>query len=80
LFCLTSAQCFKKIWKVGKVGKVGGVGKVGKVGKLGRVGKEGKEGRLQEKRTPTLSKILQQSNKNGEKIYEQFCCGNLEKV
>jgi hypothetical protein len=29
---------------------------------------------------PILYQILQQSNKNGEKINEQFCCGNLEKV
>ncbi len=58
-----------------KAGKVGKVGKVGRVGKVGKVGKEGNEGRL-----PTLYQILQQSNKNGVKINEQFCCGNLEKV
>jgi hypothetical protein len=28
---------------------------------------------------PTLYQILQQSNKNGEKRNEQFCCRNLEK-
>jgi hypothetical protein len=28
---------------------------------------------------PTLYQILQQSNKNGEKINEQFCCGNWKK-
>ncbi len=38
--------------------------------KVGRVGKEGKEGRLREQRLPTLYQILQQSNKNGEKINE----------
>ncbi len=64
----------------GKVGKVGKVGMVGKVGKVGRVGKVGKEGRLREKQLPILYQILQQSNKNGEKINEQFCCGNLEKA
>ncbi len=45
----------------------------------GKVGKVGKEGRLLEKQLPILYHILQQSNKNGEKINEQFCCGNLEK-
>ncbi len=55
------------------------VGKVGRVGKVGKVGKDGKEGRLREQRLPTLYQILQQSNKNGEKINEQFCSGNLEK-
>jgi hypothetical protein len=64
----------------GKVGKVGNVGKVGRVGKVGKVGKEGKDGRLRESQLPILYQILQQSNKNGEKINEQFCCGNLEKV
>jgi hypothetical protein len=49
-------------------------------GKVGRVGKVGKEGRLREKQLPILYQILQQSNKNGEKINEQFCCGNLEKA
>jgi hypothetical protein len=28
----------------------------------------------------TLYQILQQFNKNGEKVNEQFCCGSLEKV
>ena len=64
----------------GKVGKVCKVGKVGKVGRVGKVGKVGKEGRLREKQLPILYQILQQSNKNGEKINEQFCCGNLEKA
>ncbi len=53
--------------------------KVGRVGKVGKVGMEGKEGRLREQQLLILPD-LQQSNKNGEKIYEQFCCGNLEKV
>ncbi len=66
--------------KVGKVGKVGKIGKVGKVGRVGKVGKVGKEGRLREKQLPILYQILQQSNKNGEKINEKFCCGNLEKA
>ena len=66
--------------KVGKVCKVGKVGKVGRVGKVGKVGKVGTEGRLREKQLTILYQILQQSNKNGEKINEQFCCGNLEKV
>ncbi len=66
-----SVRCFKQIWKVGKVGKVGEVGKVGK---------EGKEDRLRELRLPTLYQILQRSNKKGEKINEQFCCGSLENV
>jgi hypothetical protein len=48
------------------------------VGKVGRVGKVGKEGRLREKQLPILYQILQQSNKNGEKINEQFCCGNFK--
>jgi hypothetical protein len=61
-------------------GKVGMVGMVGKVGKVGRVGKVGKEGRLRELQLPILYQILQQSNKNGEKINEQFFCGNLETV
>ncbi len=39
---------------------------MGKVVKVGKVGKEGKEGRLLEYRLPT--QVLQQSNKNGEKI------------
>ncbi len=69
-----------KVGKVGKVGMVGKVGKVGKVGRVGKVGKEGKEGRLREWRLPTLYQILQQSNKNGEKINKQFYCGNLGKV
>ncbi len=64
----------------GKVGEVGKVGKVGKGGKVGRVGKVGKEGRLREKQLPILQQNLQQSNKNGEKINEQFCCDNLEKA
>jgi hypothetical protein len=68
---MSSAWCFKQIWKVGKVGKVG---------KGGKVGKKGKEGRLREWRLPTPYQILQQSNKNGEKINEQFCCGRLKKV
>jgi hypothetical protein len=46
----------------------------------GKVGKVGKEGRLREKQLPILHQILQQSNKNGEKINEQFCCENLEKA
>jgi hypothetical protein len=29
---------------------------------------------------PALYQILQQYNKNGEKINKQFYCGNLEKV
>ncbi len=49
-------------------------------GKVGKVGKVGKEGRLREKQLPILYQILQQSNKNGEKINEPFCCGNLEKA
>jgi hypothetical protein len=49
-------------------------------GKVGRVGKVGKEGRLREEQLPILYQILQQSNKNGEKINEKFCCGNSEKV
>jgi hypothetical protein len=61
------ALCFKQIWKVGKIGKVG---KVGKVGMVGKAGKMGKEGRLREELFPTLNQILQQSNKNGEKIKE----------
>jgi hypothetical protein len=64
---------------VGMVGKVGKVGKVGRVGKVGKVGKEGKEGRLSEEQLPILYQILQQSNKNGEKINEQFCCGKFGK-
>jgi hypothetical protein len=64
----------------GKVGKVGKVVKVGKVGRVGKVSKVGKEGRLREKQLPILYQILQHSNKNGEKIYEQFCCENLEKA
>ncbi len=64
----------------GKVGKVGKVGKEGKVGRVGKVGKVGKEGRLREKQLPILHQILQQSNKNCEKINEQFCCENLEKA
>jgi len=64
----------------GKVGKVCKVGKVGKVGRVGKVGKVGKEGRLREKQLPILYQILQQSNKNGERINKQFYCGYLEKV
>jgi hypothetical protein len=63
----------------GKVGEVGKVGKVGKVGRVGKVGKVGKEGRLRELQLPILYQILQQSNKSGQKINEQFCCGNFEK-
>ena len=66
--------------QVGKVGMVGKVGKVGKVGRVGKVGKVGKEGRLREQPFPTPCQILQQSNKNGKKIHEQFCCESLEKV
>jgi hypothetical protein len=40
------------------------------VGKAGKIGKEGKEDRLREELFPTLNQILQQSNKNGEKINE----------
>jgi hypothetical protein len=58
----------------------GKVGKIGRVGKVGKLSKEGNEGRLREQQLPILYQILQQSNKNGEKISEQFCCGNLEKV
>jgi hypothetical protein len=58
----------------------GKVGKVSKVGRVGKVGKVGKEGRLREQQLPILYQILQQSNKNGDKINEQFCCGNLEKA
>ncbi len=54
--------------KVGKIGKVGKVSKVGKVGRVGKVCKVGKEGRLREYRMPTLYQILQQTNKNGERI------------
>ncbi len=42
------------------------------VGRVGKVGKEGKEGRLREQQLPTLYQILQQSNKNCEKINEQL--------
>jgi hypothetical protein len=49
-------------------------------GKVGKVGKVGKEGRLREYQLPILYQILQQSNKNCEKINEQFCCGNLVKL
>ncbi len=52
----------------------------GKVGRVGKVGKVGKEGRLRGKQLPIFYQILQQSNKNGEKINEQFCCENLEKA
>ncbi len=58
----------------------GKVGKVGKVGRVGKVGKVGKEGRLREKQLPILHQILQLSNKNGEKINEQFSWENLEKA
>ena len=50
------------------------------VGRVGKVGKVGKEGRLRESPFPTPCQILQQSNKNGKKIHEQFCCESLEKV
>jgi hypothetical protein len=43
-------------------------------------GKVGKVGKKREKQLPILHQILQQSNKNGEKINEQFCCENLEKA
>jgi hypothetical protein len=39
---------------------------------MSEVGKEGKEDRLRELRLPTLYQILQQSNKKGEKINENF--------
>jgi hypothetical protein len=61
-------MCPTQIWKVGKIGKVGKVGKFGMVGKAGKIGKEG---RLREELFPTLNQILQQSNKNGEKINEK---------
>jgi hypothetical protein len=73
--CFPSVQC--PVFLTNLEGKVGKVGKVGRVGKEGKVGKEG---RLREKQLPILYQILQQSNKNGEKINEQFCCGNLEKA
>ena len=41
--------------------------------KVGKVGKVGKEDRLRELHLPTLYQILQQSNKKGEKINDQFC-------
>ncbi len=46
----------------------------------GKVGKVGKEGWLLDKQLPILYQILQQSNKNGEKINEQFVVENLEKA